>query len=132
VRVVAVDSVGSVTFGGDAGRRMIPGLGAGRRPPMLDESYVDDVVRVAETDTIRACHQLAGRGFLFGGSTGTVVSGAMDWLARHEGRELTAVAIAPDLGERYLETIYQTNWVRDLYGEDAVDSQVLTGTSRAA
>jgi cysteine synthase A len=45
---------------------------------------------------------------------------------------LTAVAIAPDLGERYLETIYQTNWVRDLYGEDAVDSQVLTGTSRAA
>ncbi|MFE1988984.1 2,3-diaminopropionate biosynthesis protein SbnA [Streptomyces mirabilis] len=131
VRVVAVDSVGSVTFGGDAGRRMIPGLGAGRRPPMLDESYVDDVVRVAETDTIRACHRLAGRGFLFGGSTGTVVSGAMDWLARHEGRELTAVAIAPDLGERYLETIYQTNWVRDLYGEDAVDSQALTGTSQA-
>lgn len=86
MRVVAVDSVGSVTFGGDAGRRMIPGLGASRRPPMLDESYVDDVVRVAETDTIRACHRLAGRGFLFGGSTGTVVSGAMEWLARHEGR----------------------------------------------
>ncbi|QIY68356.1 2,3-diaminopropionate biosynthesis protein SbnA [Streptomyces sp. RLB1-33] len=132
VRIVAVDSVGSVTFGGDAGRRMIPGLGAGRRPPMLDESCVDDVVRVAETDTIRACHQLAGRGFLFGGSTGTVVSGAMDWLARHEGRELTAVAIAPDLGERYLETIYQTNWVRDLYGEDAVDSQALTSASSQA
>jgi cysteine synthase A len=111
---------------------MIPGLGASRRPPMLDESYVDDVVRVTETDTIRACHQLAGRGFLFGGSTGTVVSGAMDWLARHEGRELTAVAIAPDLGERYLETIYQTNWVRDLYGEDAVDSQALTSASQAA
>ncbi|MFF3580977.1 2,3-diaminopropionate biosynthesis protein SbnA [Streptomyces mirabilis] len=132
VRIVAVDSVGSVTFGGDAGRRMIPGLGASRRPPMLDESYVDDVVRVAEPDTIRACHRLARRGFLFGGSTGTVVSGAMDWLARHEGRELTAVAIAPDLGERYLQTIYQTNWVQDLYGEDAVDSQALTGASQEA
>ncbi|MFD9281330.1 2,3-diaminopropionate biosynthesis protein SbnA [Streptomyces mirabilis] len=130
VRIVAVDSVGSVTFGGDAGRRMIPGLGASRRPPMLDESYVDDVVRVAEPDTIRACHRLARRGFLFGGSTGTVVSGAMDWLARQEGRELTAVAIAPDLGERYLQTIYQTNWVRDLYGEDAVDSPALAGTSQ--
>jgi cysteine synthase A len=45
---------------------------------------------------------------------------------------LTAVAIAPDLGERYLETIYQTNWVRDLYGEDAVDSQALTSASQAA
>ncbi|MFF1741223.1 2,3-diaminopropionate biosynthesis protein SbnA [Streptomyces mirabilis] len=132
VRIVAVDSVGSVTFGGDAGRRMIPGLGASRRPPMLDESYVDDVVRVAETDTIRACHRLARRGFLFGGSTGTVVSGAMDWLARHEGRELTAVAIAPDLGERYLETIYATNWVQDLYGADVVDSQSLAGTSQVA
>lgn len=132
VRIVAVDSVGSVTFGGDAGRRMIPGLGASRRPPMLDESYVDDVVRVAEPDTIRACHRLARRGFLFGGSTGTVVSGAMDWLARHEGRELTAVAIAPDLGERYLQTIYQTNWVQDLYGEDAVDSAALAGTSQEA
>ncbi|MCX4430922.1 MULTISPECIES: 2,3-diaminopropionate biosynthesis protein SbnA [Streptomyces] len=132
VRIVAVDSVGSVTFGGDAGRRMIPGLGASRRPPMLDESYVDDVVRVAEPDTIRACHRLARRGFLFGGSTGTVVSGAMDWLARQEGRELTAVAIAPDLGERYLQTIYQTNWVQDLYGEDAVDSPALAGTSQEA
>ena len=81
VRVVAVDTVGSVTFGGEPGRRMIPGLGTSVRPPLLDESYVDDVVRVEEADTIRACHRLARRGFLFGGSTGTVVSGAIDWLA---------------------------------------------------
>ncbi|MFF3248979.1 2,3-diaminopropionate biosynthesis protein SbnA [Streptomyces sp. NPDC002870] len=132
VRIVAVDSVGSVTFGGAPGRRMIPGLGTSRRPPLLDESYVDDVVCVPEADTIRACHRLAGRGFLFGGSTGTVVSGAMDWLARQEGRELTAVAIAPDLGERYLETVYQTNWVQDLYGEDILGSQSLTTASQAA
>ncbi|WP_326647586.1 MULTISPECIES: 2,3-diaminopropionate biosynthesis protein SbnA [unclassified Streptomyces] len=132
VRIVAVDSVGSVTFGGAPGRRMIPGLGTSRRPPLLDESYIDDVVCVPEADTIRACHRLARRGFLFGGSTGTVVSGAMDWLARQEGRELTAVAIAPDLGERYLETIYQTNWVQDLYGEDVLDTQALTTASQAA
>ena len=61
---------------------MIPGVGMSFRPPMLDESYVDDVVHVEEADTIRACHRLAGRGFLFGGSTGTVVSGAMGWLTR--------------------------------------------------
>ena len=120
VRVVAVDSVGSVTFGGPPGRRMIPGLGTSIRPPLLDESYVDEVVRVEEADTIRTCHRLARRGFLFGGSTGTVVCGAMGWLARHDARELTAVAIAPDLGERYLDTIYQTNWLSDLYGEDVL------------
>ena len=129
VRVVAVDSVGSVSFGGPPSRRMIPGLGMSVRPPLLDESYVDEVVRVEEVDTIRACHRLARRGFLFGGSTGTVVSGAMRWLAGHDARDLTAVAIAPDLGERYLDTIYQTNWLQDLYGEDVLHYQELPAGS---
>ena len=44
----------------------------------------------------------------------------MDWLARHDAAELTAVAIAPDLGERYLETVYQTNWLEGIYGEDVL------------
>jgi N-(2-amino-2-carboxyethyl)-L-glutamate synthase len=132
VRIVAVDSVGSVTFGGAPGRRMIPGLGTSVRPPLLDESYVDDVVRVEEADTIRACHRLARSGFLFGGSTGTVVSGAVAWLAQHEERELTSVAIAPDLGERYLDTVYQTNWLQDLYGDDVLSSDELTVGSRSA
>src|SRR6185437_3359033 len=122
VRIVAVDSAGSITFGGPAGRRMIPGLGASVRPPMLDESFIDEVVRVDEADTIRACHRLARRGFLFGGSTGTVVSGAMDWLSRHDADDLTAVAIAPDLGERYLDTVYQTNWIEAIYGKDVLSS----------
>jgi cysteine synthase A len=132
VWVVAVDSVGSVAFGGAPGLRMIPGLGTSIRPPLLDESYVDEVVRVEEADTIRACHRLARSGFLFGGSTGTVVSGAMAWLAENDALEPTAVAIAPDLGERYLDTIYQTNWLQDLYGEDVLSSNELTSGSRSA
>lgn len=132
VRVVAVDSVGSVTFGGPPGRRMIPGLGTSVRPPLLDLSYVDDVVRVEEADSIRTCHRLARNGFLFGGSTGTVVTGAMTWMAEHDMGDLTAVAIAPDLGERYLDTIYQTNWLQDLYGEDVLSSDELAVGSRSA
>jgi cysteine synthase A len=130
VWVVAVDSAGSVTFGGPPGRRMIPGLGTSIRPPMLDESYVDEVVQVEEADTITACHRLARSGFMFGGSTGTAVSGAMGWLAQHDASGLTAVAIAPDLGERYLDTIYQSNWVQDLYGEDVLSPDELTALSR--
>jgi N-(2-amino-2-carboxyethyl)-L-glutamate synthase len=123
VRVIAVDSVGSVTFGGAPGRRMIPGLGTSVRPPLLDESCVDEVICVEEADTIRACHRLARRGFLFGGSTGTVVSGAAGWLTRHGAGDLAAVAIAPDLGERYLDTIYHANWLHDLYGDDVLRSE---------
>jgi N-(2-amino-2-carboxyethyl)-L-glutamate synthase len=132
VRIVAIDSVGSVTFGGPPARRLIPGLGTGVRPPLLDETYVDDVVRVEETDTIRTCHRLARRGFLFGGSTGTIVSGATSWLAKQDTRGLTAVAISPDLGERYLDTVYETDWLRDHYGEDVLDRNLTAVGIRAA
>lgn len=130
VRIVAVDAAGSVTFGGAPGRRMIPGLGTSVRPQLLDESYVDEVIHIEEADTIRACHRLARSGFLFGGSTGTVVSGALDWLARHDRLDLTAVGIAPDLGERYIDTIYQANWVQGLYGDDVLGSSELSVASR--
>ena len=130
VRIVAVDAAGSVTFGGASGRRMIPGLGSSVRPQLLDESYVDEVIHIEEADTIRACRRLARRGFLFGGSTGTVVSGALDWLDRHERPHLTAVGIAPDLGERYIDTIYQAEWVQRLYGDDALGSSELSLASR--
>jgi N-(2-amino-2-carboxyethyl)-L-glutamate synthase len=116
VHVVAVDSVGSVTFGSAAGRRMIPGLGTAVRPPQLDESFVNEVVLVEEADTIRTCRRLAKHGFLFGGSTGTVVFAANNWLKQHNVKDLTAVAIAPDLGERYVDTIYNNEWVHDHFG----------------
>lgn len=131
MRIVAVDSVGSVTFGGPAGRRMIPGLGMGVRPPLLDESLLDDVVHVAEEDAVGARRRLAKAGFLFGGSTGTVVSGALAWLAQRDGREQTVVAIAPDLGERYLETVYQPQWVREMYGDRALGVTGAENGSRA-
>ncbi|WP_448619120.1 2,3-diaminopropionate biosynthesis protein SbnA [Geodermatophilus sp. URMC 65] len=120
VHIVAVDAVGSVSFGAPPARRMIPGLGMGVRPPMLDRSHVEDVVWAEEADTIRTCHRLARRGFHFGGSTGPAVSGALDWLARHDAEGLTAVTIAPDLGERYLDIVHQRTWVQDLFGELAL------------
>ncbi|MEU9075411.1 2,3-diaminopropionate biosynthesis protein SbnA [Kitasatospora sp. NPDC004745] len=115
-KVVAVDAVGSITFGGPSGRRLIPGLGSSHRPDIVDESVVDEIVLVEEIDTIRTCRYLAGRGFLFGGSTGTVVSGAFRRL-REERPGACAVAISPDFGERYLDTVYSDHWVREHFGD---------------
>lgn len=117
VTIVAIDAVGSVTFGGIPERRMVPGLGTSTRPELVDESYIDDVVHVPETDTIKTCHRLSSRGFLFGGSTGTVVSGAIRWLnQKYPGEEPVAVAVSPDLGERYLDSIYEEGWLREHFG----------------
>ncbi len=129
VRVVAVDAAGSVSFGGPPATRLIPGLGMSVRPPQLDESLVDDVVVVEEVDTIRTCHRLAGRGLLFGGSTGTVVHGAARWLAEHHADDATAVAISPDLGRPYLDTIYDPSWVLDHYGAEALAESGSTASS---
>ena len=30
------------------------------------------------------------------------------------------MALAPDFGERYLDTVYQANWVQDLYGDEVL------------
>ncbi|ACY97454.1 2,3-diaminopropionate biosynthesis protein SbnA [Thermomonospora curvata] len=120
VTIVAIDAVGSVTFGGAPAPRLVPGLGTSTRPELVDESYIDDVVHVPEADTIRTVHRLAAKGFLFGGSTGTVVSGAARWLAeKYPGEDPVAVAIAPDLGERYLDSIYAESWLREHFGEIA-------------
>ncbi len=117
VHIVAVDSVGSITFGGPPSRRLIPGLGAAVPPPQFDKSLVDEFILVEEADTIRTCRRMGKHGFLFGGSTGTVVFGAIKWLKEHNANNLTAVAISPDLGERYVDTIYNNEWVQTHFGD---------------
>jgi N-(2-amino-2-carboxyethyl)-L-glutamate synthase len=122
VTIVAVDSEGSVTFGGPSAPRRIPGLGTSVRPELLDESFIDAVVYVPEEATVRICHQLARHGYLFGGSTGTVLSGAQQWLRQYRpGQDPLAVAISPDLGERYLDTVYDENWLLETYGPQVLN-----------
>lgn len=109
-RVVAVDSEGSITFGGVPGKRYIPGVGTSRVPEILDRSLVDEVVMVPEIDTIKMCRRMVQRGYLFGGSTGTVLAAIETSTARIRSGE-TVVTISPDLGERYIDTVYDDDWV---------------------
>ncbi|MFF0745368.1 2,3-diaminopropionate biosynthesis protein SbnA [Streptomyces sp. NPDC004111] len=120
VKVIAVDAEGSVSFGGAPGPRAIPGLGASVRPPLLEPELFADVVHVAEEETVRRCREMARGGFLFGGSTGTVLGGALRWLdARDPRGALRAVAIAPDLADRYADTVYDDAWVARRFGTTA-------------
>lgn len=121
-QVIAVDSVGSVTFGEPAGPRYIPGLGTSRQPDLVDASVLDGVLHVDEADAIRMCRTLARAGFLFGGSTGTVLAGAKRWLDSVGLPDVNAVAISPDLGERYLDTVYDDAWVAEHYGAEVLSS----------
>jgi cysteine synthase A len=61
-----------------------------------------------------------------------VISGAVGWLTDRGESDLTAVAIAPDLGERYLDTIYQSGWAQTLTGSDVLTTKQLTAESQPA
>ncbi|MGX1850782.1 2,3-diaminopropionate biosynthesis protein SbnA [Streptomyces sp. NBC_01456] len=112
-RIVAVDAVGSVTFGGPAARRHLPGLGTSRRPEILDTKNIDDIVLISEADSVAMCRTLAReRGLLLGGSTGTVLCAVQD-SAKKIPEGSVVVAISPDFGDRYLETIYDDAWVAE-------------------
>jgi N-(2-amino-2-carboxyethyl)-L-glutamate synthase len=117
-RIVAVDPEGSVNFGGVPAPRHIPGIGGSRTPEILDRRAPDMVVSIAEMDTIRTCREIAQRyGLLLGGSSGTAIA-AVRLLREKIRRDELVVVICPDLGEKYLDTIYDDGWVREKYPSD--------------
>ncbi|MBV8199797.1 MAG: 2,3-diaminopropionate biosynthesis protein SbnA [Acidobacteria bacterium] len=120
-RIVAVDAAGSVIFDEAPGRRLIPGLGASIRPPLCPTELVDLVVHVTDVDCIAGCRRLLRKeAILAGGSSGGVMSG-FDKLQHEIPAGATCVAILPDRGERYLDTLYDDRWVRDHFGEVELD-----------
>jgi cysteine synthase A len=111
IKVVAVEPVGSVTFGGAPANRNIPGIGTSVRPKLADLAKPDRIVEVSEAKTVEACLSFVrDYHLLVGGSTGTVLA-AVKQLAREFRSGDTIVAISPDLGEKYLDTVYDPIWV---------------------
>lgn len=115
-RVVAVDAVGSVMFGGSPGHRHIPGLGSSRQPEIyLDDGFFDKIL-IPESETIRMCRQVArSYGLLLGGSSGTALAAIAASLDRIPAGS-TVLALSPDMGYAYLDTVYDDIWVLEHFG----------------
>ncbi|MCG7533913.1 2,3-diaminopropionate biosynthesis protein SbnA [Pseudoalteromonas sp. OOF1S-7] len=109
-KIIAIDTYGSVTFGGPSGKRFIPGLGTSVAPPIRRMAQFDELILVNERDTVCMCHKMAKQGLLFGGSTGTVLQGLQQYSEKIP-KGSTIVAISPDMGERYLNTLYDPDWL---------------------
>ncbi|MFF6872424.1 2,3-diaminopropionate biosynthesis protein SbnA [Streptomyces sp. NPDC003444] len=112
-RVVGVDAEGSITFGGSSKRRYIPGLGSSRLPEIYSDDGSFHKVLVPEDESVAQCHHVARTyGLLVGGSTGTVLAGV-----RRMRDEIPlgsrVVVISPDLGDKYLSTLYSERWLND-------------------
>ena len=114
VRIVAVDTEGSVIFGGPPRPRHIPGIGASIVPPLLAQARIDDVVWIPESEAVRACQELLlEHGLLVGGSSGSAFAAVKRYAPRMTGA--TALFVCADRGTPYLETVFDPNWSAKLH-----------------
>lgn len=107
VQAIAVEPDASpVLSGGIPGPHKIQGIGAGFVPENFDRRLVDEIIRVADEDAVRASRMLASHeGVLAGISSGAALHAALQIAHRPENEGKTIVVLLPDTGERYLSTV---------------------------
>lgn len=114
MKVIAVDAAGSVIFGGQPGAREIPGIGASRVPELLSRDEIDEVVYVRDLESVEGCRELLDReGIFAGGSSGSIIA-ALKKLLPSFRPSSTIVTVLPDRGDRYMDTVYDEQWVNKL------------------
>lgn len=112
VKIIAVDSEGSVIFGGAPHKRHIPGLGSSIVPPLLAQARIDEVVMIPERETVAACQELlTSHGLFVGGSSGTAFAAVKHLAPKMRGaRRPTVLFLCADRGMPYLDTVYDPAW----------------------
>lgn len=117
LKVLAVDAVGSVIFGGPNAKRLIPGHGASVRPALYQPGLADDCVYVTDRECVVGCRTLLAReALLVGGSSGATFM-AVERMKEQIPEGSNVVMIFPDRGERYLDTIFSDEWVAEHFGD---------------
>ena len=116
IRIIAVDTEGSVIFGGAPRKRHIPGVGSSIVPQLLSYASIDDVVLISERETVEACRELlTTHGLFVGGSSGTAFAAIKRYAARLAGtRHPTVLFLCADRGTPYLDTVFDPMWARQL------------------
>lgn len=114
--IIAVDAFGSVTFGFPASKRYVPGIGTSRKPELVNDELikklVDDIVLISEKDGVKMCHHLLNQyGLFVGGSTGSIMHCVRNY-QHYKNKKPTIVAISPDLGHKYIDTVYNPEWTQ--------------------
>lgn len=110
-KIIGVDAIGSVIFGQEPSKRIIPGHGSAIVPALLNRELIDDVVHISDWDCVVGCRTLVKReSILVGGSSGGVYS-ALKKYSEKIKPDANCAMIFPDRGERYLDTIYSDEWV---------------------
>lgn len=110
IKLVGVDTFGSILFGLANQKRMLRGLGNSIMPKNLDHACFDEVHWVNANDAFSHARQLNSQHALFCGPTTGATYQVANWIATNNPNELV-VFIAADTGHRYEQTVYQNSWL---------------------
>ncbi|MFE5881568.1 cysteine synthase family protein [Streptomyces hydrogenans] len=119
VRIVGVEPKGSIAFGGPAHDYYQSGTGTPEGATigaLVDFDLIDEGVKVGDIEAFATARVVARRtGLLIGGSAGGVVYEALTRMAVLPP-ETTMVAFVNDGGEKYMDTVFNDDWMnaRDL------------------
>lgn len=125
IKLVGVDTFGSVLFGLPNGKRMLRGLGNGLHPQNVVHHYFDEVHWVSASQAFAQTRELHRRSGLFMGPTTGAAFMVAEFLAS-QNPSSQVVFIAPDEGYRYQDTIYNNEWLREM---DLFQPQLITEPS---
>ncbi|WP_406636035.1 PLP-dependent cysteine synthase family protein [Amycolatopsis sp. WGS_07] len=115
-RAVAVEPAGSIIFGGPPGVYHQTGAGSPEGFPVgsnVDYSVIDRSHRVNDCDAFAGARVVARRtGMLVGGTTGGAICLALRSLLGYPAGS-TVVVLCNDAGEKYLDSVYDDEWLRE-------------------
>jgi cysteine synthase A len=103
IKIYAVEPAKSAVLSkGSPGPHQIQGIGAGFIPEVLNQSIIDKVITVTDTDAFKTQQKLAKKdGLITGISSGAAVWASLQ-VAEDLNKDKIVVTILPDTGDRYL------------------------------